>query len=174
MRERPNTGQTVKYRPLLGGPMLTAKNAPCAPSGARPERLVSDLISLPGAFVPGGARNGGGSASGSAGIRPGLALGWEAVTARLAAGRALGRALGWAARNGAGLGWALADRPGLESRLVPDGLAPSLRVRFLSAFPCAPVSASLAPIGVGLVPFRSALGCGEAVAPLTGGTGSRT
>jgi hypothetical protein len=149
--------------------MLTAKNAPCAPSGARPERIVSDRISCPSATTPGGARNGRGLALGSARIRPGSALGWKAVTARLA----LGRALGWAARPRAALGRALGNSPRLESRLVPDEPAPSLGVRFLSVFPSAYFSASLAPLVGGLVPFRSVLGCGDALAPLTSGATRR-
>jgi hypothetical protein len=139
--------------------MRTAKNAPCAPSGARPERKTRDRISHPGATAIGGARNGRGLAAKSMKIRSGSALGWATVAPR--------SALGWA------LGWALGDKREVESCVVPDELAPSLGVRFLSTFPCAPVSASLAPLVGGLVPFRSALGCRDVVAPLTGGAARR-
>jgi len=150
----------VIYGPIFGGPMLTAKNAPCAPSGASPERIVSDQISSPGAPAIGGARDSGGSAPKSMRIRPGSARSWATVTTRLT----LGLALGWAARA------ALGDKREIESRIVPDELAPSLGVRFLSVFPRASVSASLAPLVGGLVPFGWALGCGDALAHLTSGT----
>jgi hypothetical protein len=99
----------------------------------------------------------------------GSARGWATAAARLALGWALGRAPGWVARPRAALGWAPADRAGLESRLVPDELAPSLRIRFQSPFPRAGMFASLAPMIAGLVPFCAVWVHGEAVTPLTGG-----
>jgi hypothetical protein len=137
--------------------MATTQSAGRPLSEARPERIVSDRISLPGAAAIGGARDSGGSAPGSAMIRPGSALGWATVAPRSALGWTLGRAPTPA----------LGDKQEVESRVVPDELAPGLEVRFLSAFPCAPVSASLAPLVGGLVPVRLALGCGEALALLT-------
>jgi hypothetical protein len=196
LHERSNIGQAVKYRPLLGGPMATAKNAPCAPSEARPERLVSHQISHPGATAIGGARNGQGSAPGSARIRLGSAPGWGMVAPRSALDWALGwalswaqgRAQGWATRPRTVLGSAPRDKRLVESELVLKRAAPSLRIRFQSTFPYAHISASLAPMIVGLapmiaglapvvgglVPRETVLGRGRAVAPLTGGRGCRT
>jgi hypothetical protein len=128
--------------------MATAKNAGWPPSGARPEQKVSDRISYPGAPTIGGARDTGGVALGSATIQLRLALGWGMVAPR--------SALGW-------------GQPSLESDLVLNTRALSLGIRFLSTFPSALVSTSLAPMIGDLVPFRSALGYGEAVTPLTGG-----
>ena len=157
MRTRPNRPEVVKYRVLLEGLMATAENAGRPHSGARPERKVSDLIYRHSAATPGCAKGSGGAAPGCARIRPGSAPGWKTVAA--------GSALGWAP------GW---GRLSLEFGSVPDKRAPSLGIRFLSAFPGAHVSASPAPMIAGLVPFGTVLGGGDAVAPLTRGVPYRT
>jgi hypothetical protein len=157
--------------------MRTAKSAGQPHSGARPERLVSDRIPYPSATGPEDARNGRGPTPGSTMIQLGSALGWARFAPRSAPG--------WTPSLAP---WDKCPICLLESRQVPDAPAPSLRIRFQSAFPrahmfaglvpltvgLAPVAVGLAPVVGGLVPFWAAPGWGDVVAPLTGGLACRT